>query len=47
MSLKRSYTLAFDEELAQRIESYKSDTGLSYTDIFRKAITKLLENNDD
>lgn len=45
--LKRSYTLSFDQDLADKIEDYKSKTGLSYTKIFKKAIKKLLENHND
>ena len=46
MTLKRSYTIAFSEELSKQIEKYKEATGKTYTQIFKEGI-KLLLNGED
>ena len=41
MNLKRTYTISLDPDVAELIEDYKDESGLSYTDIFIEGL-KLL-----
>lgn len=43
MSLKRSYTISFDADIAEKIEAVKEKTRKSYKEIFLEAIETYLE----